>query len=237
MRQIFLDTETTGLNPRTGDRVIEIGCVELVNRQLTGNNFHRYINPERESDPGALAVHGLTSDFLSDKPKFSAVIAELWTKELSSWTAHRVTAAREKIETIAAKFKTTPQVIREANDIPPNMHVKAGSVLLVPKLATTSDKDISDEVVNNATMNVEPDGPAKRRITIKVSKHDDLKSIAQRYKVTEAQIREWNDLKGKKIVTGQSLKLEVRAGKAKSKNGKTEKTGRTSKSSSNKHSH
>ena len=77
MRQIFLDTETTGLNPRTGDRVIEIGCVELVNRQLTGNNFHRYINPERESDPGALAVHGLTSDFLSDKPKFSAVIAEL----------------------------------------------------------------------------------------------------------------------------------------------------------------
>ena len=77
MRQIFLDTETTGLNPRTGDRVIEIGCVELVNRQLTGNNFHRYINPERESDPGALAVHGLTSDFLSDKPKFSSVIAEL----------------------------------------------------------------------------------------------------------------------------------------------------------------
>ena len=77
MRQIFLDTETTGLNPRTGDRVIEIGCVELVNRQLTGNNFHRYINPERESDPGALAVHGLTSDFLSDKPKFAAVIAEL----------------------------------------------------------------------------------------------------------------------------------------------------------------
>lgn len=77
MRQIFLDTETTGLNPRTGDRVIEIGCVELVNRQLTGNNFHRYINPERESDPGALAVHGLTSDFLSDKPKFAEVISEL----------------------------------------------------------------------------------------------------------------------------------------------------------------
>lgn len=77
MRQIFLDTETTGLNPRTGDRVIEIGCVELVNRQLTGNNFHRYINPERDSDPGALAVHGLTSDFLSDKPKFAEIIAEL----------------------------------------------------------------------------------------------------------------------------------------------------------------
>ena len=160
-----------------------------------------------------------------------------WTKALSSWTAHRVTAAREKIETIAAKFKTTPQVIREANDIPPNMHVKAGSVLLVPKLASTSDRDIADEVVNNATMNVEADGPAKRRITIKVSKHDNLKSIAQRYKVTEAQIREWNDLKGKKIVAGQSLKLEVRAGKAKPKSSKAEKNSRTSKSSSNKHSH
>ena len=77
MRQIVLDTETTGLNPRTGDRVIEIGCVELVNRTLTGNNFHRYINPERESDEAALAVHGLTTEFLSDKPKFHEIVEEL----------------------------------------------------------------------------------------------------------------------------------------------------------------
>lgn len=77
MRQIVLDTETTGLNPRTGDRVIEIGCVELNNRMLTGNNFHRYINPERDSDEGALAVHGLTSEFLRDKPKFADIAAEL----------------------------------------------------------------------------------------------------------------------------------------------------------------
>ena len=77
MRQIVLDTETTGLNPRTGDRVIEIGCVELNNRMLTGNNFHRYINPERDSDEGALAVHGLTSEFLRDKPKFAEIAAEL----------------------------------------------------------------------------------------------------------------------------------------------------------------
>jgi DNA polymerase-3 subunit epsilon len=77
MRQIVLDTETTGLNPRTGDRVIEIGCVELVNRTLTGNNFHRYINPERESDEAALAVHGLTTEFLSDKPKFHEIVDEL----------------------------------------------------------------------------------------------------------------------------------------------------------------
>ncbi|WP_016833276.1 DNA polymerase III subunit epsilon [Herbaspirillum lusitanum] len=76
MRQIVLDTETTGLNPRTGDRVIEIGCVELLNRQLTGNNLHFYINPERDSEEGALAVHGLTTEFLSDKPKFAAIVDE-----------------------------------------------------------------------------------------------------------------------------------------------------------------
>ena len=77
MRQIILDTETTGLNARTGDRIIEIGCVELVNRRLTGNNLHFYVNPERDSDPGALAVHGLTTEFLSDKPKFAEVAAEI----------------------------------------------------------------------------------------------------------------------------------------------------------------
>ncbi len=77
MRQIVLDTETTGLNPRSGDRIIEIGCVELINRRLTGNNFHYYLNPERDSDPGALAVHGLTTEFLSDKPKFAEIAAEL----------------------------------------------------------------------------------------------------------------------------------------------------------------
>jgi len=77
MRQIVLDTETTGLNARSGDRVIEIGCVEMVNRRLTGNNFHYYINPERDSEEGALAVHGLTTEFLSDKPKFAEIADEL----------------------------------------------------------------------------------------------------------------------------------------------------------------
>jgi DNA polymerase-3 subunit epsilon len=77
MRQIVLDTETTGLNPRSGDRVIEIGCVEMVNRRLTGSNLHVYINPERDSEEGALAVHGLTTEFLSDKPKFAEISAEL----------------------------------------------------------------------------------------------------------------------------------------------------------------
>ncbi|HEX3637993.1 MAG TPA: DNA polymerase III subunit epsilon [Paraburkholderia sp.] len=73
MRQLILDTETTGLNARTGDRILELGCVEMVNRRLTGNNLHFYINPERDSDPGALAVHGLTTEFLSDKPKFAEI--------------------------------------------------------------------------------------------------------------------------------------------------------------------
>lgn len=77
MRQIVLDTETTGFNPRTGDRIVEVGCVEILNRKLTGNNFHRYINPERDSDEGALAVHGLTTEFLSDKPKFHEIAHEL----------------------------------------------------------------------------------------------------------------------------------------------------------------
>jgi DNA polymerase-3 subunit epsilon len=77
MRQIVLDTETTGINPKLGNRVIEIGCVELVNRKLTGNNFHRYINPERDSEEGALAVHGLTTEFLADKPRFHEIAEEL----------------------------------------------------------------------------------------------------------------------------------------------------------------
>ena len=77
MRQIVLDTETTGLNPRTGDRVIEIGCVELINRKLSGNNFHVYINPERDSDPRALEIHGLTTEFLADKPRFVDIAASL----------------------------------------------------------------------------------------------------------------------------------------------------------------
>ncbi|MGB4347007.1 MAG: DNA polymerase III subunit epsilon [Burkholderiaceae bacterium] len=77
MRQIMLDTETTGLNPRTGDRIIEVACVELFNRRPTGRHFHRYTNPERDSDPGALAVHGLTTEFLRDKPKFAEIAGEL----------------------------------------------------------------------------------------------------------------------------------------------------------------
>lgn len=76
MRQIFLDTETTGLSPEAGDRVVEIGCVEMLNRRLSGRNLHFYLNPERASHEDALKVHGLTEEFLSDKPLFAHVVDE-----------------------------------------------------------------------------------------------------------------------------------------------------------------
>lgn len=78
MRQIILDTETTGLEPRQGHRIIEVGCVEVINRRLTGNNFHYYLNPQRDIDEGAVAVHGLTREFLSDKPLYEDIAEELF---------------------------------------------------------------------------------------------------------------------------------------------------------------
>jgi len=77
MRQVILDTETTGLNPATGDRIIEIGCVEMVGRRLTDRTFHYYVNPERDIDAGAFAVHGLSREFLSDKPVFANIVEQL----------------------------------------------------------------------------------------------------------------------------------------------------------------
>jgi DNA polymerase-3 subunit epsilon len=76
VRQIVLDTETTGLEAAQGHRIIEIGCVELVNRRLTGNHYHQYINPRREIDQGAIEVHGITSEFLADKPLFEQIAAD-----------------------------------------------------------------------------------------------------------------------------------------------------------------
>jgi DNA polymerase-3 subunit epsilon len=76
MRQIVLDTETTGLEPSEGHRIIEIGCVELLNRRLTGRTFHRYLNPDREIDEGAIEVHGITNEMVADKPRFADVVAE-----------------------------------------------------------------------------------------------------------------------------------------------------------------
>ncbi|MGL4767236.1 MAG: DNA polymerase III subunit epsilon [Formosimonas sp.] len=77
MRHVILDTETTGLDPATGHKLVEVGCVEMINRQLTGRHFHHYLNPQRESDEGALAVHGLTTEFLRDKPLFKEIATDL----------------------------------------------------------------------------------------------------------------------------------------------------------------
>lgn len=76
MRQIILDTETTGLEPGQGHRVIEIGCVEMIDRRLTGNNFHQYLQPDREIDQGAIEVHGISNEFLAEKPRFRDLVAD-----------------------------------------------------------------------------------------------------------------------------------------------------------------
>lgn len=73
MRQVVLDTETTGINPKLGHRIIEIGCVELIDRRLTGNHYHTYVNPEREVEEEAIGVHGITNEFLVDKPRFAQI--------------------------------------------------------------------------------------------------------------------------------------------------------------------
>jgi len=78
MRQIFLDTETTGLSPESGDRIIEIGCVEMLNRRLSGNDLHFYVNPERPSCDDAVRVHGLSDEFLADKPLFASIADQLF---------------------------------------------------------------------------------------------------------------------------------------------------------------
>jgi DNA polymerase-3 subunit epsilon len=77
MRQVFLDTETTGLVVEQGDRIVEIGCIEMINRRLSGRTLHRYLNPGRSSHPDALKVHGLTDEFLADKPSFAQIADEL----------------------------------------------------------------------------------------------------------------------------------------------------------------
>jgi len=76
MRQIVLDTETTGLDPKQGHKIIEIGCVEMINRRLTGNNYHQYIQPDRHIDEGAQAVHGISNESLADKPRFLDIIKD-----------------------------------------------------------------------------------------------------------------------------------------------------------------
>jgi DNA polymerase III subunit epsilon len=126
MRQIFLDTETTGLNPESGDRIVEIGCIEMVNRRLTGVDKHFYLNPERKGDAEAIAVHGLTDEFLADKPKFAEVADELLGYlagadivihnagfDVGFLNAELKRLGREPFHTIAAKVTDTLAMARE----------------------------------------------------------------------------------------------------------------------------
>ena len=126
MRQIFLDTETTGLNPESGDRIVEIGCIEMVNRRLTGETRHVYLNPERKGQEEAIRIHGLTDEFLADKPKFAEVATDLLeflagaeviihnaAFDVGFLNAELKRLKREPFHTIAAKVTDTLLMARE----------------------------------------------------------------------------------------------------------------------------
>jgi membrane-bound lytic murein transglycosylase D len=143
----------------------------------------------------------------SNADKFKANLAK-WGRALTSWTAHKVTNTRERIETIAKKFGTTPEVIREVNNIPPKMVLQAGSTVLVPISDQAAAKDITPEVADRATMMVVPD-VITRRIVVKAGKRDTMASIARRNRVSVEQIKTWNNLRSEKLASGQSLELHV----------------------------
>ena len=126
MRQIFLDTETTGLSPEAGDRIVEIGCIEMVNRRLTGETKHFYLNPERKGNEEAIKVHGLTDAFLADKPLFASIADELieWLRgadvvihnaafDVGFLNAELKRLKRPMFHTVAAKVTDTLLMARE----------------------------------------------------------------------------------------------------------------------------
>lgn len=144
----------------------------------------------------------------SNAEKFQENLAN-WTHALSSWTSHTITTAREKIDTIAAHFGTTPEVIREVNHIPPRTHLAVGSTILVPKMEDAPQADIAPEVADNAKMALEPDAPDFRRVSIRVGRRDSLASIAARNHVTVADLKEWNNLHQDRVAAGQRLQIHV----------------------------
>jgi DNA polymerase III, epsilon subunit (EC 2.7.7.7) len=114
-RQIILDTETTGLEPEQGHRIIEIGCVELVNRRKTGRTFHRYLRPDREVDWGALQVHGITNEFLAQQPRFADIVDELL--EFISGSELVIHNAAFDIAFLDAELKRLPGPPRAVRDL------------------------------------------------------------------------------------------------------------------------
>lgn len=115
MRQIILDTETTGLEPEQGHRIIEIGCVELMNRRKSGRTFHRYLRPDREVDRGAIQVHGLTNEFLAQQPRFADVVEELI--EFISGAELIIHNAAFDLAFLDAELKRLPGPLRQVRNI------------------------------------------------------------------------------------------------------------------------
>ena len=144
----------------------------------------------------------------SNAAKFRENLAK-WGHALSSWTAHTVSNTRERIETLAARLGTTPELLREVNHIPPKMRLKEGSTILVPKSDAAGEKDIAPEVADRAVIAIEPDVPDTRKIMVKAGRRDTLAAIAARNQVSVAQIRSWNNLHQDKLVSGQRLQLQV----------------------------
>ncbi|WAV94045.1 transglycosylase SLT domain-containing protein [Oxalobacter aliiformigenes] len=132
----------------------------------------------------------------------------LWTRPLSSWTAYQVTSPREKVEDIAARLNISPDVIRQANNIPSRSVLKFGSAILVPKTAGY-DRDIAPELVENAKLAWERDLPATRLVTVPVRKPARLASIAKRYRVSVAELKSWNKINGDTVKKGTILKVHV----------------------------
>ena len=129
-----------------------------------------------------------------------------WEGPLSSWATYTV-GKNERIESIARRIGAQPNVLKEVNQVPANMMVKAGSTLLIPKTTRTTDTDISQLIVDHASLSIAHDNIKK--ITISATKKDSLASLAKRYKVSTAQIKEWNNLKIDTIKTGQKFQIEV----------------------------
>lgn len=132
-----------------------------------------------------------------------------WEGPLSSWTAYTV-RKNERVESIARRIGAQPEVLKDVNHIPSNMLVKAGSTLLVPKAEHTEDSDISQYVIDNASLSLTREATTKK-IVITAKGKDSLASLAKRYKTSTAQIKQWNDLKSNTIKPGQKLRIEVAA--------------------------
>lgn len=169
------------------------------NRPVITGNQTRILMPQENAD------------------KFKTNLAQ-WGQALSSWTTHTITSAREKIDAIASRFSTTPDVIREANHIPPKMRLRAGSTILVPR--TEETRDIAPEVADSATMSIEPDVGEGKLVRYRIGKRDSLQTVASRYKVSVADLKEWNGLRQDNVSVGQTLQIHLPSRVARARSGR-----------------